>query len=188
MHEILRLMSLLLFPCTILSCSLAPSTSFASRNPGTQPIAMISFTPSSLILVPLHPCTPTFHRFLPPGEITDAASLAAALKGIDCVFHAASYGRWGREIVEERKLHSVNLDGTLALVQVRTNRTTSSEHCGRGDGRKQASRSSRQAYECLLFNTPYLLLPHPSSAPCFHLFTFRPVCLRARARVQWMGL
>ena len=50
------------------------------------------------------------------GDVRSSADVCAAVTGCSVVFHAASYGMSGREMLDRRKTRSVNLDGTATVL------------------------------------------------------------------------
>jgi nucleoside-diphosphate-sugar epimerase len=49
-------------------------------------------------------------------DLTNATSVDAALTGVDTVFHLASYGMSGREMLDTERIRAVNLDGTRHII------------------------------------------------------------------------
>ena len=50
------------------------------------------------------------------GNVRSSADVCAAMAGCSVVFHAASYGMSGREMLDRRKTRSVNLNGTATVL------------------------------------------------------------------------
>ena len=50
------------------------------------------------------------------GDVRSSADVCAAMAGCSVVFHAASYGMSGREMLDRRKTRSVNLNGTATVL------------------------------------------------------------------------
>lgn len=50
-------------------------------------------------------------------DLTSAASVDAALRGVDTVFHLASYGMSGREMLQVERIEAVNLGGTRNVIE-----------------------------------------------------------------------
>lgn len=52
------------------------------------------------------------------GDITNKKDVEKALRGADCVFHIASYGISGKQILQTAKIDKVNIDGTRLILDV----------------------------------------------------------------------
>lgn len=50
------------------------------------------------------------------GDITDKQDVQKALRGADCVFHLASYGMSGKEMLQYRRVDEVNINGTCHII------------------------------------------------------------------------
>lgn len=51
------------------------------------------------------------------GDVRDGEAVLAACAGVDCIFHIASYGMSGREMVNRAKTREVNVGGTRTVIQ-----------------------------------------------------------------------
>uniref|UniRef100_A0A4W3HDK1 Short chain dehydrogenase/reductase family 42E, member 2 n=1 Tax=Callorhinchus milii TaxID=7868 RepID=A0A4W3HDK1_CALMI len=62
--------------------------------------------------------------FIPKGavflqsDIRDYDALYKACEGVDCIFHAASYGMSGTEQLQKEQIESVNVGGTKCVIEV----------------------------------------------------------------------
>ena len=52
------------------------------------------------------------------GDITHEENVKTALQGADCVFHIASFGNSGKEMLQTRRIHEVNIEGTRIILDV----------------------------------------------------------------------
>lgn len=52
------------------------------------------------------------------GDITRKKDVERALRGADCVFHLASYGMSGKEMLQFGRVDEVNINGTCHLLDV----------------------------------------------------------------------
>ncbi|XP_077305124.1 putative short-chain dehydrogenase/reductase family 42E member 2 [Lithobates pipiens] len=52
------------------------------------------------------------------GDIRNYDSLYKACEGVDCVFHAASFGMSGYQQLQKRKIESINIGGTQVVIDV----------------------------------------------------------------------
>ncbi|KAJ8540814.1 hypothetical protein K7X08_001630 [Anisodus acutangulus] len=50
------------------------------------------------------------------GDITDKQDVQKALRGADCVFHLASYGMSGKEMLQYSRVDEVNINGTCHVI------------------------------------------------------------------------
>lgn len=50
------------------------------------------------------------------GDITDKQDVQRALRGADCVFHLASYGMSGKEMLQYSRVDEVNINGTCHII------------------------------------------------------------------------
>lgn len=50
------------------------------------------------------------------GDITSQKDVKKALKGADCVFHVASYGMSGKEMLQNGRIDNVNINGTCLIL------------------------------------------------------------------------
>lgn len=50
------------------------------------------------------------------GDITDKQDVKKALRGSDCVFHLASYGMSGKEMLQYSRVDEVNINGTCHII------------------------------------------------------------------------
>ncbi|XP_059291895.1 uncharacterized protein LOC132045347 [Lycium ferocissimum] len=50
------------------------------------------------------------------GDITDKQDVQKALRGADCVFHLASYGMSGKEMLQYSRVDEVNINGTCHII------------------------------------------------------------------------
>uniref|UniRef100_UPI00398E9F9C putative short-chain dehydrogenase/reductase family 42E member 2 n=1 Tax=Pristiophorus japonicus TaxID=55135 RepID=UPI00398E9F9C len=74
----------------------------------------------SVILVDIHEprwCLPDGAVFLQM-DIRDYDALYKACEGVDCVYHAASYGMSGTEQLQKEQIESVNVGGTRQVIDV----------------------------------------------------------------------
>ncbi|XP_060696950.1 putative short-chain dehydrogenase/reductase family 42E member 2 [Hemiscyllium ocellatum] len=74
----------------------------------------------SVILVDIHKprwCLPEGAVFL-QSDIRDYDALYRACEGVDCVYHAASYGMSGTEQLHKEQIESVNIGGTRKVIDV----------------------------------------------------------------------
>ncbi|GMH30730.1 hypothetical protein Nepgr_032573 [Nepenthes gracilis] len=51
------------------------------------------------------------------GDVTCKKDVEKALHGADCVFHLASYGMSGKEMLQHGRIHNVNIDGTCHILE-----------------------------------------------------------------------
>ncbi|XP_067859172.1 putative short-chain dehydrogenase/reductase family 42E member 2 [Heptranchias perlo] len=74
----------------------------------------------SVILMDIHKprwCLPEGAVFI-QSDIRDYDTLYNACEGVDCVYHAASYGMSGTEQLQKEQIESVNVDGTKQVIDV----------------------------------------------------------------------
>ncbi|KAI3938096.1 hypothetical protein MKW98_018652 [Papaver atlanticum] len=50
------------------------------------------------------------------GDVTKNKDVAKALRGVDCVFHLASYGMSGKEMIQAGRVDEVNINGTCHVL------------------------------------------------------------------------
>lgn len=55
--------------------------------------------------------------FVTAGDISHRADVDKALRGADCVFHLASYGMSGKEMLQFGRVDAVNVNGTCHVLE-----------------------------------------------------------------------
>ena len=50
------------------------------------------------------------------GDITNQKDVKKALRGVDCVFHVASYGMSGKDMLQFGRIDKVNISGTCLIL------------------------------------------------------------------------